>query len=521
MPCDGCAARKVDCMFSRYCVCGNATSLPAMGDAPAEGTSPRRPRDGAVPLSFLLNSTDDTQEYITETAVGEEPEGALVGPICTVPFQNQVLDEEPLFDYIDPTLLLPPKGCAALLSSLPYVGEEQDMLSTLLSSRCHEHKLTSRIEMLESQLATSALSNNHSFEAASIQHFFSTSDVYSFATTFCRKHHYRYPVIHWPTFVLEDAPLPLLLVVALTGASYSYQAGHELEHINNARKLYPLADAYVFEQLDICLSRGVYIAEAVQLCQAALLMYGLDTLLGRDVAMQHMAITKRLPALVSAVRSLSLIDTQHTISEDWQLFVQRESIIRLVSWTFCADCLATLTCNNPPLFSLQEMTGNLPCDPDLWDADSAVSFELMLSSRKRCSSHSLKDLIPAFVGQTSCHDIELGNLPLFDLHMLLCAFQPLIFNLHITFTLPSQSSKLLQALDTWRQLWDKALTMISDDYSHWLGVARYVPGIECLSRRVIEVAVSDEAGSSRYLRRQPWFGTRDIHEFIRNFVAEQ
>ena len=386
---------------------------------------------GRVPLSFLLNFTDDKQDFITERAVGEEPDSALLGPTCVTPPQAQALSDETL-DYIDPTLLLPSDRQACLvpvnLGGL-YNTEEQSLLGAFLSFRSQGDRLAARIELLESHVGAHARSSDRhrdSFETTAFRRFFSVSNVYTFATIFCRKRHYRYPVIHWPTFALEEASLPLLMVVSLTGATYSYRPGHGPEHVNDARKLYHLADSYVFHQLGICLNRlpsGIDIAEAIQLCQAALLMYALDALLAGDAAMQHTAMTERLPALISAMRRLNFIGCRHSPSEDWQLFLHREHIVRLVSWTFCADCLATLSCNNPPIFSMLEMTGDLPCDPALWDTDSVLGFELLRSSRQR-PSHCLKDLMSRSLEDDWRVNINWESLPLFHLHVMLCGEFP-------------------------------------------------------------------------------------------------
>ncbi|RYP21062.1 hypothetical protein DL765_002469 [Monosporascus sp. GIB2] len=242
---------------------------------------------GCVPLSFLLNVTDDKQDFITERAVGEEPDGALLGPTCVTPLQAQAPRDEAL-GYIDPTLLLPsdPQACLEPLElGGLYSTEEQSLLGAFLSPGSQEERLSARLDLLELHVAAHASSSDRhrdSFDSTAFRRFFSVSNVHTFAMIFCRKRHYRYPVIHWPTFALEEASLPLLMVVSLTGATYSYRPGHGPEHIADARKLYHLADSYVFNQLGICLDRppsGIDLAEAIQLCQAALLMYGLDTLL--------------------------------------------------------------------------------------------------------------------------------------------------------------------------------------------------------------------------------------------------
>jgi hypothetical protein len=87
-------------------------------------------------------------------------------------------------------------------------------------------------------------------------------------------------------------------------------------------------------------------------------------------------------------------------------------------------------------------------------------------------------------------------------------------------TLKKQSTNFLYALDTWQQLWRKALKQLTDDDRKWLGVANNVSDLESLTRRIIEVAVGPYAASSRYLRRVPSFGTREIHEFMREFVSK-
>ncbi|KAK8041492.1 hypothetical protein PG994_014499 [Apiospora phragmitis] len=312
-PCDRCASRKLDCTFSRYCT--DATHWqPAEPRETAD--SPDRSSHNHVPLSFLLKYTDEKQDFITEKAVGEEPDGALVGPTCVPPAPGDTI-----VDYIDPMLLLPFEDGQTDLGPLELGGlydtEEQNLLGAFLfqSPQSQEDHLATRLDLLELEVTAHASSTECSrralFHPSGFRHFFTVSNVHSFAVMFCRKRHYRYPVIHWPTFALEEASLPLLMVVALTGATYSYRPGHGPEHITEARKLYYLADSYVFSQLRTFLDHlppppSVInnLSEAIQLCQAALLMYGLNTLLSGDSAMQRLAMRERLPTLVDAMRSL-------------------------------------------------------------------------------------------------------------------------------------------------------------------------------------------------------------------------
>ncbi|KAK8135541.1 hypothetical protein PG984_003481 [Apiospora sp. TS-2023a] len=441
-PCERCAARKLDCTFSRYCTDATHRQPTAHQESPE---SPNRSsHHNRVPLSFLLNYTDEKQDFITERAVGEEPDGALIGPTCVAPTESYSQAPcDTTLGYIDPMMLLPFNDGQTGIGSLELGGlydtEEQDLLGALLSQAplSQADRLAARLGLLELEVTAHVSSGHRStgvaFDPSAFRQLFSVSNVQSFATIFCRKRHYRYPIIHWPTFALEEAPLPLLMVVALTGATYSYRPGHGPEHIIEARNLYHLADSYVFQRLRDFLGRmqstsAVDLAEAIQLCQAALLMYGLDTLLAGDSVMQRVAMTERLPALVSALRRLELVEYRHDASggEDWQLFIQREQVVRLVTWTFCVDCLATLSCNNPPIFSMLEMAGDLPCDPELWDADSEPAFESVRpSSTGNRVSRSLKEIMPRFLDCNSQRNEECDSLPLSHLHIIMCGeYQP-------------------------------------------------------------------------------------------------
>ncbi|KEY72111.1 hypothetical protein S7711_00125 [Stachybotrys chartarum IBT 7711] len=521
--CERCASRNINCTLSRCCT-----------DPSHRQSSPEEPRNqhgrghGRLPLSFLLNVTDDKQDFITEKAVGEEPDGVLLGPTSMTPPRAQGLSDEAL-DFIDPTLLLPfdPQDSLAPLEfSGLYSTEEQNLIGAFLSPEPQEDRLSAQLHLLERHVAAHASSSDRygaSYDSAQFRRFFSPSNVHTFAMMFCRKRHYQYPLIHWPTFALETVSLPLLMVVALTGATYSYSPGHGPEHIAEARQLYHLADSYIFRQLAIYLdslpSGEIDVAEAIQLCQAALLMYALDTLLANDPDMQRTAVTERLPALVAAMRRLCFVGCRHDPSEEWQLFLQREQIIRLVSWAYCADCLATMSCNNPPVFSMLEISGDLPCDTILWEADSPSSFALLRLSQPG-TSHCLKGLMQKLLDGEFQVDDGCVNVPLFHLHVMLCAFQHIIFNLQTSMSFAQQGDRLLQALSKWRYLWGEAMDKIPVDHRRWLGVSKYVPDIEHLTRRIIEVSASSEATSSQYLKRVPSYGAREMHHFIRDFVSK-
>lgn len=95
----------------------------------------------------------------------------------------------------------------------------------------------------------------------------------------------------------------------------------------------------------------------------------------------------------------------------------------------------------------------------------------------------------------------------------------MIFNLHVSLSLPQQSSKLLQTCARWRRLWERGMDSLPPEHRSYLGIAKNIPDVEHLSRHIVEVAVSSKAGSSRYLQRVPSYSAREIHDFIREFAT--
>lgn len=422
-PCERCFFRGLNCSFIQ----SFAGDFPL--ESPDDGlTDDSQSNDQTrIPMSFLLNSTDDKQDYVTERAVGEEPNGDLLGPM-SLPSSGPGLFSSSMVDFIDPSILL--EDC-----SWPFEVDDPGTmhdpgLDSMTSPKLGDTRLSDRLDLLELELESYSRYGARQrgvFDVPAYRSFFNAHNVQIFTTTFCRKRHYQYPIIHWPTFVLEEVSLPLLLTVALMGSSYSLGDGHGVNHIVNGRQFYRLADAYVFDRLDACLETltSEQSPEIVtQLCQAALLMYALDMLLTSDPEMQHLAVTKRLPALISTLRKMDFIRCQHEASEDWNLFARREEIIRTVAWTYCADCLAVLSCNKPPGVSLTEMSGDLPCDPAQWEAQSGSAFRLIKHSEST-ATYNLKELMTGLFQGNETLSRKLEALPVFHLHIMLCGMWPM------------------------------------------------------------------------------------------------
>jgi hypothetical protein len=424
-PCQRCIPRGLRCTLDR-----RYTSL-ANDHAPPAGLSKDDDRrDGRMALSSLLNLTDEHQDYLTEQTIAMEPDGVPLGPTCLPPTEAGTLSDE-VMNCLDPSILLlfDYEQCDTPTTMNGYCFDQGDQNGDSSFTEPWESAISARLDLLEAELSSHAISSHDrslAFDSRSYHSFFNVSNVHRFIKTFCRKRHYRYPLIHWPTFEAENVSLALLLVVALTGAAYSFGKDHGAVYAVQARTFYKLADAYVFKKLDIRVGDGLgdtALTDLIELCQAALLMYALDTLPTGDMAMQHTAVAVRLPVLVSALRRLGFVNVRHEPSEDWHAFIRREQMIRIVAWTLCADCLATLTCNKPPSFSIPEMRGDLPCDPKVWETDEASFSELSKGSRQ-IVSRNLRDLMSRWLNNDWSTSIDSLGLPLFCLHIMLCGTSP-------------------------------------------------------------------------------------------------
>jgi hypothetical protein len=434
-PCERCIPRGLNCTFDRHDTSPAVLDLP-----PEESFETGRRHGGRIPLSFLLNFTDDHQDYLTEEAIGMEPDGVSLGPTC-LPLSDTNVQSHEVLDYLDPSILLlfdhEPYSTSGVLEA-PYSEHGNNLVGDFVSTQSSKSTLSTRLDLLEAELnrhATSSFGGSVFFDQQHYRSFFSTSNVHRFITTFCCKRHYRYPVIHWPTFEAEKVSLALLLVASLTGAAYSFDKGVGAADAFEGRQFYKIADDYVFRMLENMMDgpmTGYSLTDSIELCQAALLMYGLDTLPTGDIALQQTAVTMRLPMLVSALRRSDLVSVRHGLNEDWQTFIRREQVVRIVAWTFCADCLATLTCNKPPSFSIFEMSGDLPCDPRVWETDPDSILELGRKSEQD-SSCSLKDLMSHWLNDDWHTPIDRIKFPVFYLHIMLCGMSLV----HVKFIFPS------------------------------------------------------------------------------------
>lgn len=520
-PCKRCKTKESICTLDRCEIAHDSADGHCSRDLVHEALGGN---DDAV-ISFLLSITDDKQDFVTESEIGLEPDDTVLGPIS----RENTHCEDALLDLFEPSVLfLFDAEPSSMLEVDPASQPRQEYQGSVSSTHKTDCNLFERLGALAADLASHARSSADDtlcFDGDAFWRFCNVQHAREYATVFCRKRHYRYSIIHWPTFCLEDAPLPLLLAVILTGAAYSVYLSDGVKRAIDARAFYHIADRYISDQLEKPIDATTSLddgnVKALQLCQSALLMYGLDLLPSGEKTLQNTAITRRLPTLINALRRFGFVEVQHKAQEDWQSFIYREQTIRLVSWTFCADCLATLSYNKPPGFSLLEMRGALPCDSALWEANAMTPPDISGHlNRGDAPVWCVRDLVGALMAGRLQESENQNELPPLHLQIALCALQQIIYSMQTSMSLNAVSAvSLLKALDSWHGLWTGAVKDQAPQDSKKLGVAHHVLDLAQLTKRIIKVSV--QPNTSQYLQRVPSCSMGDLHEFIREYGSDR
>ena len=331
-----------------------------------------------------------------ERAIADEPESDIHAPVTqnqshTAPDSNPVIDPAfslPFDGCIDPSLLF-----NSFMDPIWDVEGDIDINIDMVTPGFYtpqQHTLSLRLAQLSSELQSLAAENPHLgvCNGDSFDELFTPARVQQAALALSRKRHFQFPLIHWPTFDLEKACLPLLVAITLTGTAYSSRSdSHQDNEVIKVHNYYSIAAAYIFKSLErhmearplttptsASTTSSMDDAEsAVEHLQAGLLVFVLTICLN-DAGMRRTGLSKRLPTLVAGIRSLELVGARHETGEDWSCFARVEARIRVVAWTFFMDCLTTVFCNKPPLMVYAETCGHLPCIQATWDADSAEEF---------------------------------------------------------------------------------------------------------------------------------------------------
>lgn len=97
---------------------------------------------------------------------------------------------------------------------------------------------------------------------------------------------------------------------------------------------------------------------------------------------------------------------------------------RIACWTLLSDCHQSGTFHLPPLMAASEMTGDMACLEELWEANDAVEFEAVITARGRdCwrRDSSLRECFDALMSESwpGVDRFPIRHVSMLDLQVLI------------------------------------------------------------------------------------------------------
>ncbi|KAJ3499557.1 hypothetical protein NLG97_g260 [Lecanicillium saksenae] len=240
--------------------------------------------------------------------------------------------------------------------------------------------LVNTLHELHNDLCTSDPTYSEKFDVNAVSVALSATNLKRFAATFFRLSHIHFPIIHIPSF-RSTSSKSLLLSLVIQGAFRS----PPLDDVLTTRGLLRLAEEYVYRELQDSIALGntqlptTPTLEALQ--AAAVIAYLLA--INNSVSSRRQSRVRRIPELAWAIRHFDLMNVRHMPDEDWQLFIYRETCIRIATWSATADWHQCGMFRCMPIISTLELACDHPCSPAVWDAADADEFAIAMSNEKR------------------------------------------------------------------------------------------------------------------------------------------
>lgn len=290
-------------------------------------------------LSFLLTTTDPgskslmkaiTAEPLYKEHISRRADLAASHP----PSPYQILDD--FMGFPDPFLgdhtglSGGELGLSGFDLCLPSIGMDWSSLEA------RSEKLQNRLSFLIEELHSlhSSLSPHHPrqipFDIDLAREIFVVENLLTFTSTYFKYVQPEVPILHQPSFDLETVSLELMLVVFIYGSMHVAITDETI----SARCFSDITEEYVYRQLEVQMAQVEAHGDAGALhevLQAALMVHSLQYFIN-DTSAHERDRTKRLPALISALRKLRFTKTKqiphHDLVDNWEPFIIRETRIR-------------------------------------------------------------------------------------------------------------------------------------------------------------------------------------------------
>jgi hypothetical protein len=243
--------------------------------------------------------------------------------------------------------------------------------------------------------------------------------VRHYVWSFFHYFHYSFPILHKPSFDIQTVSLPLLLTLILFGSMSS----NPLDASITIQQFSHVAEGYIFDQV---VSRQMLQVpqaacidnEELELFQAGLLFLAFLNN-SNDLTTRRRIRLQRIPSLSTAVRASGLFAYKRQYfspgpgTHDWQgfifdelrlryckllhatgsLFVFANRSSRLAMWTCILDSTLCVFFNSPSQVATTELLADIPCDEDLFRAETVADFNRVASLERLAPASTLPELM--------------------------------------------------------------------------------------------------------------------------------
>ncbi|KAL4895983.1 fungal-specific transcription factor domain-containing protein [Aspergillus ambiguus] len=300
--------------------------------------------------------------------------------------------------------------------------------------------------------------------------FFTPQNTLRYLDLFWDRWYPHCPIIHRATFELQSCPSLLLMTMSLIGACTSFSASDR----EAAQSLLDTAESVLFshpsfsDEIGSARERGTNHVE-VRILQATYFMCILQKWEGNDAAKRRIQ-RSRFTTFVAAIRSLGLSRGTHGkvnfeegfAHSSWRTYVRKEEMIRTFNFAFLLDSAFVIFHNSVPRMVLQEMTIDIPCPEEWFQASSSEEFISLFRSYPGMTQSPtlLSDCVRQLCTDAPDTDIVayLSNASKLGLFTIATGIHGLIFHQKMSYTpLPYAKTLLSKALNRWITAWQQSL----------------------------------------------------------------
>ncbi|KAF2844051.1 hypothetical protein T440DRAFT_473706 [Plenodomus tracheiphilus IPT5] len=529
-PCLRCRSRGIACTYGQFerstlstlrIVGSGHSGSPVLGAT--EASSSRTVEQ--IPLDFLLTlTTPGSYHASTAVAVNAFESDATEGETSCLSPQSYPTDD---YEGLE-TLLWDPEPCS--LESFGYTSSE--IAQQVVFDEHYPEALTAETRMSEMVHGLSAMHNlkyGHTsriqgdFSIELAQAVFTVANLRRFVWGYFHRYYDYLPIIHKPTFDSQTVSLPLLLAIFLSGSLSFFPSDISF----SAKRFFNIAETYIFEhpifsQEAQDRSQAKDSGDDIEVLQAALMLLIIQ-LNNCDRTVRRRIRLQRLPCFITTVRALGLFEYKHhniagsADETEWGNFVYDEIRVRTAAHAFMFDSHMAVLFNLSPQVAISEMIGDLPCDKDIFEADSASKFMVQRCLRKQIAQpHSLSQLTSFLCSgsvPTASHPVK-EHIRTPDLLMAICALQSIAVASKMNFLMPGAAGLITRALNRWKNLWDAVTQESEGSGVRKIGFEKHAVELWWLVQMVVKAAKSKDL-NGQYMQTLPLDSTEDLHDFIR------